>query len=203
MTRLVVGRIRGLHGLGGGLRVEVLTDDERRFAAGSTLFLEGEPRPLTITWSQADKPGLLVRFARLTRRETVEGLLGRYLEAEVDATALPEGTYYWHELPGATVTAIDGEELGTATDVFRAGGGEVLVVTGGPRGEILVPLVRSVVVELAPREKRVVIDAAALDLTPLRPRRPRGRRASKPGWTAPPQEAAPGEDTAPDASPDG
>ncbi|MFI5261126.1 MAG: ribosome maturation factor RimM [Candidatus Limnocylindrales bacterium] len=203
MARLVVGRIRGQHGLGGAVRVEVLTDDEARFAPGGVLYVEGEARRLTVAWSQADKPGLLVRFARLTTREAVAGLLGRYLEAEVDAAALPEGSYYWHELPGSTVTASDGEELGTATDVFRAGGGEVLVVTGGPRGEVLVPLVRSVVLEFAPREQRVVVDAAALDLAPLRPRRPRGRRSSKLGPGTVPTRVPPDGEVAVAAAPDG
>lgn len=202
MARLAVGRIRGLHGLGGTVRVEVLSDDEARFAAGSVLYLEGEARRLTVAWSQADKPGLLVRFARLTRREAVEGLVGRYLEAEADPATLPEGSYYWHELPGATVTASDGEVLGTAADVFRTGGSEVLVVTGGPRGEVLVPLVRSVVIEFAPRDGRIVVDPGALDLAPLRPRRVRGRRSSKLGRPAarpaePLSDAVAAEDQAP------
>ena len=196
MARLAVGRIRGVHGLGGAVRVEVLTDEEARFAPGSVLFLEGEARRLTVMWSQADKPGLLMRFARLTRREAVAGLVGRYLEADVDTAALPEGTVYWHELPGATVTATDGEVLGTAADVFRTGGSEVVVVTGGPRGEVLVPLVRAVVVEFAPRDGRIVVDPEALDLAPLRARRPRGRRSSRLGRPAirpveaPPTDAA-------------
>jgi hypothetical protein len=108
-------------------------------------------------------------------------------------------------LPGATVTATDGEVLGTAADVFRTGGSEILVVTGGPRGEVLVPLVRSVVVEFAPRVGRLVVDADALDLAPLKARRVRGRRSSKLGRPAarpaePPSEAAAGEDPAPPTS---
>ena len=58
----------------------------------------------------------------------------------------------------------DGEALGTVEDVFRSGGGEVLVVTGGPRGEVLVPVVSSIVVEFAPREGRIVVDGEALGL---------------------------------------
>jgi len=193
VARLAVGRIRGVHGLGGAVRVEVLSDDEGRFVSGSVLFPEGETRRLTVAWSQPDKPGLLVRFARLTRREAVQGLVGRYLEAEVDPAALPEGSYYWHELPGATVATTSGEVLGTASDVFRTGGGEVLVVTGGPRGEVLVPLVRAVVREFAPREGRIVVDPSALDLAPLRPRRPRGRRSSRLGRPATRPAEAPSE----------
>jgi ribosomal 30S subunit maturation factor RimM len=40
--RLVVGQIRGFHGLRGTVRVEPLTDRaEERFAVGRTLYREG------------------------------------------------------------------------------------------------------------------------------------------------------------------
>jgi 16S rRNA processing protein RimM len=55
------------------------------------------------------------------------------------------------------------------SDVFRAGAGEVYVVDGGPRGEVLVPAVRGVVVELAPGEGRLVVDADALGLSAATP----------------------------------
>ena len=73
----------------------------------------------------------------------------------------------------------EGEALGTVEDVFRSGGGEVLVVTGGRRGEVLVPVVSAIVVEFAPRDGRIVVDGEALGLGPERVRRPRGRRSSR------------------------
>jgi 16S rRNA processing protein RimM len=57
-----------------------------------------------------------------------------------------------------------GESLGKVEDVFRAGEGEVYVVRGEARGEVLVPAVRSVVTELAPEEGRITVDAVALAL---------------------------------------
>ena len=178
--RLVVGRIRGLHGLEGTVRVEVLSDEPSRFAPGDVVFVEDEGRPLTVAWRQADGPGLLVRFAELRSRAAVEPLRERYLEAvALPSETLPEGTYYWHELPGATVRTTAGEVLGEVADVFRAGGAEVLMVRGGPRGELYVPTVRGVVVEFAPREGRITVDAEALDLGAPRVPRPRGRRSSR------------------------
>jgi ribosomal 30S subunit maturation factor RimM len=61
------------------------------------------------------------------------------------------------------VTTADGEALGSVTDVFRVGEAEVYEVRG-PRGEILVPAIASVVKELRPAEKRIVVDADALGL---------------------------------------
>lgn len=161
--RISVGLVRGLHGLRGAVRVEVLSDEPSRFAIGSVLFVEGDDRPLTIDWTGPAKPGLLVRFRELKDRESVEALRERYLEAVPEAP-LPDDTFYWHQVVGLEVRASDGEVLGRVSDVFRAGAGEVYVVAGGPRGEILVPAVRSVVTELSPGEGRLVVDAAALGL---------------------------------------
>jgi 16S rRNA processing protein RimM len=161
--RITVGLVRGLHGLRGGIRVEVLSDEPSRFAVGSVLFTEGDDRPLTIAWTGPAKPGLLVRFHEVTDRESAEALRDRYLEA-IPRSSLPAETWYWHEVVGLEARTSGGEVLGRVSDIFRAGGGEVYVVTGGSRGEILVPATRSVIVELVPGEGRLVIDAGALGL---------------------------------------
>jgi 16S rRNA processing protein RimM len=176
--RVTVGLVRGLHGLGGAVRVEVLSDDPERFAVGSVLFVERDERPLTIAWTGPAKPGLLVSFAEVTTRESAERLRDRYLEA-VPGPPLPAGIYYWHQLAGLAVTTTEGEPLGNVADVFRAGAGEVYVVRGGDRGEILVPAVRDVVVELDPAAGRLVVDVVALDLPDKPPRRRRRHGISR------------------------
>ncbi|MGH2407374.1 MAG: ribosome maturation factor RimM [Candidatus Limnocylindrales bacterium] len=176
---LAVGRIRGLHGLRGGLRVEVLTDDPERFAPGSVLHVEGDAAPLTVAWCQPDGPGLLLRFAEVPTRPAAEALRDAFLVADTPAGSLPDGSAWWHEVVGAAVSTSAGEALGTVADLFRSGGAEVLVVEGGPRGELLVPMVATVVTEFAPQEGRVVVDSDALGLEEPNDRRPRGRRSSK------------------------
>jgi hypothetical protein len=71
---------------------------------------------------------------------------------------------------GATVTGVDGTELGTVRDVYRSGGAEVFLVDGGAYGEFDVPAVRAFVRVFAPRRGEIVVDAEALDLTPPRRR---------------------------------
>ena len=174
--RVTVGLVRGLHGLRGAVRVEILSDDASRFAVGSELFAEGDERPLTVVWSRPSKPGLLLRFDRFSDRESVESLRDRYLETVPDAP-LPEGTWYWHQISGLEVRTTRGEVLGRVADVFRAGEGEVYVVRGGPRGELLIPAVSSVVTELSPELGHVIVDPVALAL-PAEPSRRRRRKDS-------------------------
>ena len=201
--RLVVGLVRGVHGLRGDVRVEVLTDHaERRFAAGSVLHREGSPEPLTVVSANeiVDGPGWRVRFRELGDRNAAETLRGVYLEAEVEpGDGLAEGTVYWHELIGVPVTSPDGMVLGTVHDVYQIGGTEAIVVRGGPAGEFDVPLIHEVVREFEPRAGRVVVDPALLDLTivdpdeprPARPRGPRRRQGSRRGSGPPAPEPPP------------
>jgi len=160
--RLVVGLVRGVHGLRGALRVEVLSDEPSRFEPGSVLFPEGSDRRLTVADSRADGPGLVVRFDEVTDRSAADQLRDVYLETE-GADALAPGEHYWHEVIGCAVSTREGEVLGTVEDVFRVGESEVYAVRG-PRGEVLVPAVGSIVVELAPAEGRIVVDGEALGL---------------------------------------
>jgi 16S rRNA processing protein RimM len=186
----VVGLVRGVQGLRGTVRVEVLTDRPERFEPGSVLYREGEAAPLTVTWRSVDGPGLLLRFNEVRSREAATALHDIYLEADVGDTPLAEDAVWWHELEGAAVRTTNGEDLGRVEDVFRSGGGEVLVVTGGLRGEVLVPVVSAIVIEFAPREGRIVVDGEALGLEPERARRPRGRRSSRATDAAAKQDTA-------------
>ena len=167
--RVTVALVRGLHGLRGAVRLEVLTDTPGRFRLGSILYVEGQDAPLTVDWTGPSKPGLLVHFAEVTSREAAEPLRERYLEVVPEAK-LPAGSWYWHEIVGLEAHTTSGEVLGTVSEVFRAGAGEVYVVTGGLRGEVLVPAVRGIVTELAPAEGRLVVDPLALDLPAPRAR---------------------------------
>lgn len=183
--RRVVALVRRVHALRGEVRVEVLTDDpSTRFARGSRLFREGSAEPLTVVASRpvADGPGWRVRFRELPDRTAVESLRDTYLEAEVadrPDRSDAEEPVWWDEVVGASVVGRDGEPLGTVRDVYRAGEAEVYSVDGGGRGPFELPAVRDWIVEFAPRDGRIVVDADALDLPPPgRSRRPRGRRTT-------------------------
>lgn len=189
--RLVVALVRGVHGLRGAVRVEVLTDrPEERFREGVVLHREGSDAPLTIASAEpvADGPGWRVRFAEVTTREAADGLRGAYLETVVPSLGgLARGEVYWHEVVGVAVRDLEGRDIGVVQDVYRVAENEVYVVRGEPFGTFDLPAVRAFIRVFAPRRGEIVVDVEALDLQPPksrrtdpdRPRAPR-RRSRKP-----------------------
>jgi 16S rRNA processing protein RimM len=185
----VVALVRGVHGLNGAVRAEVLTDrPEDRFVVGGVLYREGDDRPLTIASAEAvaDGPGWRLRFREVATRDAADGLRGAYLEMVVQPEEdLARGTYYWHEVIGCAVRGVDGTELGTVKDIYRVGETEVFSVTGGPVADFDLPAVRAFIRIFAPRRGEIVVDAESLDLRPRhapdpdRPKAPR-RRSRKP-----------------------
>jgi 16S rRNA processing protein RimM len=187
--RLVVALVRGVHGLRGAVRVEVLTDrPEQRYRAGVVLHREGSDAPLTIASAEpiADGPGWRLRFREIATRDAADTLRGAYLETTVHPVGeLARGEVYWHEVVGVAVRGIDGAELGTVQDVYRVAENEVYIVGGGPFGTFDLPAVRAFIRIFAPRRGEIVVDAEALDLQPPRVRptgeaRPRAPRRVSP-----------------------
>jgi 16S rRNA processing protein RimM len=200
----VVALVRGVHGLRGAVRVEVLTDrPEDRFVPGAQLYREGSDEPLTIASAEAiaDGPGWRVRFQEVRTREAADTLRRAYLETPVRPTAeLGRGEVYWHEVMGVPVRGVDGAELGVVQDVYRVAENEVYVVGGGAYGTVVVPAVRAFIRIVAPRRGEIVVDAEALDLRAPRSRgdgdRPRApRRTSRKRKAPATGEAPPSPDT--------
>jgi len=160
--------VRGLHGLGGEVRVEVLTDrPDDRFAPGVVLFPEGTSHGLTVAaaGAVADGPGWYVTFEGVRDRTAAEPLRDVFLEVAVDRSSdLPPGQAYWHEVIGTKVVGTTGRALGAVADVYRAGEAEVYVVEGGPDGGFDLPAVRGIVTEFALERGEIVVDEAALNL---------------------------------------
>lgn len=132
----------GAKGLAGAFRVEPLTDVAERLAEGALLFIEGEDERRRVTAHEGGGKVPVLALEGIADRDAAEALAGRYLE--VDVEALPEGTWYWHQIIGLRVSDEAGTPMGTVVEVFRAGENEVYRIEG-PQGELLIPALRDVV----------------------------------------------------------
>ena len=158
---VVVGRIARPHGLRGQLVVSPDTDFvAERFRIGGLLWTRsaGREETLTITSARIQNGRPVVAFEGLESIEAVERLAGQELRIpEALLQPLESGRYYEHQLVGCTVETAKGRRIGTVARVESGPGGSRLVVLG-QRGEILVPFVPHICVDVDLEGKRVQID---------------------------------------------
>jgi 16S rRNA processing protein RimM len=170
-VELVVGRVGRPHGIRGEVTVEVRTDDpDDRFAPGRVVPTDpAESGPLTIERTRWHSGRLLVHFAGVEDRDAAQELRGTLLiidSADLPPTNDPD-EFHDHELLGLTAVTVDGEELGTVTDIRHLGQDLLVIDTAGRPGggaadgggdEVLVPFVAALVPDVDVAAGRVVID---------------------------------------------
>jgi 16S rRNA processing protein RimM len=104
----------------------------------------------------------LLALKGITDRSHTDKLIG--CEIMVDKSnlpVLPAGTYYWHDLIGLSVLTIEGRFLGRLTAVMPTGSNDVYVVrrqADSEKGEILIPALGSVVVEVNLAQNHMRVD---------------------------------------------
>lgn len=163
---LRVAQVRGVRGLDGTVRIEILTDSPaQRFIPRAKVSVEGSDRRLTIIDVSPAAPGLYVRFGEVQSRMAGERLIGSYLTIPTNDVQVPPDRVRWDEVIGVMVRTPHGEIIGEIQDLYRAGGAEVYIVRTPDGGEIDLPAVASVIVEFNPRAGRIVADLTGSELS--------------------------------------
>jgi 16S rRNA processing protein RimM len=157
----LVGWIARAHGLRGQVIVNPETDfPDQRFQPGSELFIErgGRVEMLTVTTARFHRDRPVIGLAGIETMTDAQTLAGQELRVPVDRlAALPEATFYRHDLIGCRVETRDGRPVGIVRDVEGTLTGSRLVIDGD-NGEVLVPLVAPICTAVDPAAKRIVID---------------------------------------------
>lgn len=116
----------------------------------------GEPVRVRVT-SARPKKGDWILDLGLADREDAERHRGAVLLARRGDLPEPEpGEWYVADLVGVSVVTEGGEELGTLEEVLTLPANDVAVIRGG-KGEILVPLLPHVVMELDGQAGRMTV----------------------------------------------
>lgn len=152
-SHMAVGRIVGVHGLNGELRVELHTDFPERFASGETLWLGEKLVAKKIQVSREHKGMILLTLAGVTSRDEAEALRDEWLFIPDDAAKeLPEGEYWIHDIIGLAVMDEAGQPVGQVTDILQTGANDVYIITPAPGvnrdKELLIPAIAEVVLKV-------------------------------------------------------
>lgn len=145
--RVVLGRISGLFGVKGWVKVFSYTDPREAILEYSRWWLGQNDDWCVAELADGKRHGktVIAQLAGFDGPETAATLLG--CDIVVPRSALPtpgEGSYYWRDLQGLTVRHRDGTDLGNVAYVLETGANDVLVVAGDK--ERLVPFIAGKVI---------------------------------------------------------
>ncbi|MGH2583120.1 MAG: ribosome maturation factor RimM [Anaerolineales bacterium] len=154
---VLVGIVRGPHGIQGEVLVEPKTDFPESLQKGDVLFLGEEKRPVRIR-SRRDHKGILMSFEEFNSPEDWRGVRNQLLfRRAIDSPKLPEGTYYVHELIGIEVLQENGEPIGFVEDILKTGANQVYVVRETSGKEVLIPSVSEFIRDIDLGNKQMIV----------------------------------------------
>ena len=161
-TAFIIGRIKGVHGLKGTLKVESFAESSDTFKPGrkislKNLRMDGEQySSYSIQKASAHKQGILLNLEGIENRNLAEELVGQ--EILIDRAELPEpeeDSWYWQDLIGLEVNDRKRGYLGKVSKILPTGANDVLVIMDNKK-ETLVPM-HSNFVHSVDMEKREVL----------------------------------------------
>ncbi|ADJ28924.1 ribosome maturation factor RimM [Nitrosococcus watsonii] len=145
---VLVGRISGLYGVQGWLRVYSYTQSRDNILDYEPWYLRqnGAWQARRLMKGRVQGKGIVVALEGIDERDVAALWVG--CEIAVHRNQLPppeEGEYYWADLIGLQVITVQGEVLGQVDRLLETGANDVLVVRG--ERERLLPFLMGMIVK--------------------------------------------------------
>jgi len=165
---IVVGRICGVFGVKGWLKVYSFTEQQLQILEYKPWHLKmGEKlKQLDIIESRKHGKGIVVQLKGISDRD----IAAEWVNAEIlinsdQLPQLPEGEYYWADLKGLKVLDLAGVLLGEVIDIMQTGANDVLVLTEASTKadekpqEVLIPYIMEQVIKKIDLElQQIIVD---------------------------------------------
>ncbi len=164
---VAVGRVIKPHGIRGEMKIypnagdpvdfELCTWRHAVVLAGPDADA-GAGRNFTIVQSHSRGKVVIVRLKEIESRTAAEGLRGfTVLVRKEDLPPLGAHEYYWHDLLGMRVSAVDSRQIGVVAALLTTRAHDILVVRSEGGKEYLVPAEDEFIVRIEMAEKRMII----------------------------------------------
>ena len=161
---ILCGFIKGAHGVRGLVKVESLSDNPARFAAGSILEVQlpqKPPQSLSVETASAHKGQLLVQFAGVNSKEAADRLRGAKLMASVASSApLAAGQFYHYQLIGLRVLE-NGLDLGQIVEILDRPANDLYVLQTPEGQEVLIPALKQIIKRIDLEQKLMEVELPA------------------------------------------
>lgn len=154
---LTIGKIVGVHGIKGEVKILPLTDDVRRFKKLKFCALcKSAENPdqfsierINILSVRIDKDVALVKFEGYEDRTIAERLKNLYVSVSRENAVTPkEGEFFIVDLIGLNVVDDNLGELGVIEDVYETGANFIVQVKRRGQKDLLIPYLKSICYEV-------------------------------------------------------
>lgn len=147
---VTLGRLGRPHGLKGEIRMSVWTDSpEERLRVGAVVYVGERRTPAVVRSTRWNRDILLIAFEEYPDRTAVEPLRNQQVYLPVDALPpLSEDEVYAYRLLGIRVVTDEGRSLGILREILETGANDVYLVEIAEGGEILLPDIDEVVLQI-------------------------------------------------------
>ena len=158
---IIIGKITGVHGLHGNLKVSSHTESLDLYSKGAQLLVRGSGIPdtcLTIKSASPHKKKILLKVDEISDITSAENLIGADIFIQRSKfPELEEGEYFWIDMIGLSVFSVEGECLGRLASIFPTGSNDVYVVEHKGK-EILIPALHSVIKSVDLEARTMTVD---------------------------------------------
>lgn len=162
---LLLGEIVRPQGIRGEVKVKHYTDDPERFYDLETVFLKrGESyEPAKVVKARVQGDDVYLTIEGVLDRNEAEKLRGVQLWVDREnAVELSEDEVFIADILGAKAYDTKGREVGVLKDVLTPGGVDVFVFKT-PKGNLMMPALKTVILEMNAEEGRIVLDENRLE----------------------------------------
>ena len=158
---VLLGKIVGIHGLRGELKLESYTEPRTQIFRYQPWLMRSATGEKTIEGcrGRAQGKGMIAELPGIADRDAAAALVGA--EIWVARSALPKarpGEYYWSDLEGLEVVTLEGVSLGRVSHLVATGANDVLVVKDATRERLIPFLVDRFVTDVDLDAGRLTVD---------------------------------------------
>jgi 16S rRNA processing protein RimM len=164
-----VGFVFGAYGVAGWVRIRPFSEDADALLSVKTWWID-KPSLRDVEVKQCKLHGgdVVAQLAGVTDRDVAEALKGAAVSVPRSAfPALSDDEFYWTELIGLDVENLQGEHLGTVTDMMSNGPQSILRIAPVPTAdadpevaaqERLIPFVDAFIIKVDKEAKKITVD---------------------------------------------
>jgi len=159
---ILLAEVDRARGLIGEVVARLHADDPERLDSVDEveIVLRGaEPRRARLEGWKRRGERVVLKLSGIDSVDEARALAGAEIRipSEDSPDRAPEGSYFAHQLEGARVKSVSGEELGRVISVATPAGQSLLEIDG-PRGRFTVPLAGAICVKIDVDRGEIVID---------------------------------------------